>query len=185
MTFDTSTHRDAAALPLVPVLQPFEDICVALAKIASIRRLLHDPDRSDRPGRAEARAVQRALGPAGHASRSYSGAFLLVGAGTRRVGVDLEIAHPIPDAEIPRHLLTSDEIDMVRADPASFLRIWTLKEAVAKVRGRGIDEEFAAADVTAAAAAPSGAAHDLGMASVVHVVEHYCGRALFIAVAVT
>lgn len=63
------------------------------------------------------------------------------------VGVDIEIGHEIPRSDLPWHLFSADEQRLLRATPAAdfapvFLRLWTLKEAIAKRTGQGFSTEF-------------------------------------------
>lgn len=59
------------------------------------------------------------------------------------VGIDVEALAPVRE-EVARTALSADEWRAVRAaaDPAvAFARFWTQKEAVAKLSGRGLDDE--------------------------------------------
>ncbi len=56
----------------------------------------------------------------------------------RQLGVDLEPDCPVPEADLPLHLLSPAEQAIVADAPEAFLVIWTLKEALAKERGEGL-----------------------------------------------
>lgn len=63
------------------------------------------------------------------------------------VGVDIEIGQEIPLSDLPWHLFSNDEQRLLRATSAAdllpvFLRLWTLKEAIAKRTGQGFATEF-------------------------------------------
>jgi len=99
-------------------------------------------------------------------TRSASGQLLVTGPGTglavslaytpqllvaavargRRVGVDLEPDCPVPEADLPLHLLSPAERAIVARTPEAFLVIWTLKEALAKERGEGLLADCPAID---------------------------------------
>lgn len=60
------------------------------------------------------------------------------------VGVDMETVRPYKDA-LARHALSDDEYARVAASPdpaAAFIRLWTMKEAFAKLTGRGLRDEL-------------------------------------------
>lgn len=63
-----------------------------------------------------------------------------------RVGVDVEAARPLDDLpDLARTVLAPEERAWMRAQPdslASFYRLWTLKEAVAKAHGEGLGLPF-------------------------------------------
>ena len=70
------------------------------------------------------------------------------------VGVDIERGHAIPQDEIPWHLFSENEQKVLKTTPAAdfmaaFLRLWTLKEAIAKRIGQGVVTEFSEIDTTA------------------------------------
>jgi phosphopantetheinyl transferase len=72
------------------------------------------------------------------------------------VGVDIEISQVIPQGDLPWHLFSDDEQRLLRATSASdlppvFLRLWTLKEAIAKRTGQGFSTEFSEINTTALA----------------------------------
>lgn len=83
-------------------------------------------------------------------SVAYSGQHCaVVAAAGRRLGVDLEaITDPLPD-DLPAHLLSAREIELLRAAPEAFWSIWTLKEAFAKEVGCGLSHEPAKLDTAA------------------------------------
>ena len=69
------------------------------------------------------------------------------------VGVDVELSHVIPRDELPWHLFSGNEQQVLKATPAAnfmpvFLRFWTLKEAIAKRTGQGVATEFSEIDTT-------------------------------------
>ena len=70
------------------------------------------------------------------------------------VGVDIEIRHEIPQHDFPWHLFSAEEQRVLRAATdaerlPAFLRLWTLKEAIAKRTGQGFATEFSEIDTTA------------------------------------
>lgn len=70
------------------------------------------------------------------------------------IGIDIELSHQIPQSEIPWHLFSTDEQRLLKATSAAdftpvFLRLWTLKEAIAKRTGQGFATEFSTIDTTA------------------------------------
>jgi 4'-phosphopantetheinyl transferase len=74
--------------------------------------------------------------------------------GRIEVGIDIERLRPVPSASLPRHMLSIAERRLLSGAPASgswrlFLRIWTMKEAVAKCAGLGSAADFAAIDTCA------------------------------------
>ncbi len=79
---------------------------------------------------------------------SYADPFIALAVSTTvAVGVDIEIAHDIPEDERPFHLFSDDEQALLRATsadevPTVFFRLWTLKEAIAKQTGQGFATEF-------------------------------------------
>ena len=69
------------------------------------------------------------------------------------VGVDIEIRHEIPQHDFPWHLFSAEEQRILRAATDAerlpvFLRLWTLKEAIAKRTGQGFATEFSEIDTT-------------------------------------
>lgn len=86
--------------------------------------------------------------PHAHVSLSYAGDRVLIGVGTKALGVDMEMLRPIADATPlaalyysprERSLLAARALDSQGFD-RSFLRIWTRKEACIKALGLGIAE---------------------------------------------
>ena len=74
--------------------------------------------------------------------------------GRVEVGIDIERLRPVPSASLPRHMLSIAERRLLSGAPASdsgrlFLRIWTMKEAVAKCAGLGSAADFATIDTCA------------------------------------
>lgn len=70
------------------------------------------------------------------------------------VGVDIEFNQEIPRRDLPWHLFSNDEQRLLRATseadlPPVFLRLWTLKEAIAKRTGQGFAAEFSEINTTA------------------------------------
>ncbi len=70
------------------------------------------------------------------------------------VGVDIEFSQEIPQSDLPWHLFSNDEQRLLRAASAAdlppvFLRLWTLKEAIAKRTGQGFATEFSEINTTA------------------------------------
>ena len=67
------------------------------------------------------------------------------------VGVDIEIKREIPQLNLPWHLFSADEQRLLKTTALAhftpvFLRLWTLKEAVAKRIGQGFATEFSEID---------------------------------------
>ena len=63
---------------------------------------------------------------------------------THPVGVDVESIGR-GNAALMRHVLSEAELDLVRRSPApevEFTRLWTQKEAIVKLTGRGIDDDL-------------------------------------------
>lgn len=63
------------------------------------------------------------------------------------VGVDIECGREAPLDHIPWHLFSDDEQRLLKATPVAdftraFLKLWTLKEAIAKRTGQGFATEF-------------------------------------------
>lgn len=63
------------------------------------------------------------------------------------VGVDIECGRDIPLDTLPWHLFSDDEQRLLKATPPAdftreFLKLWTLKEAIAKRTGQGFATEF-------------------------------------------
>lgn len=85
---------------------------------------------------------------------SYAGELIaIVASKDVDVGVDIELHHEIPRNEIPWHLFSNAERRLLRSTavvdlPPVFLRLWTLKEAIAKRTGQGFATEFSAIDTT-------------------------------------
>ena len=79
---------------------------------------------------------------------SYGDSFIAIAVSNSvDVGIDIEVEHAIPDDEIPWHLFSGDEQQLLRATPElvfsnAFFRLWTLKEAIAKQTGQGFATEF-------------------------------------------
>ena len=79
---------------------------------------------------------------------SYANSFIAIAfSKTVEVGIDIEVEHAIPDDEIPWHLFSKDEQQLLKATPKkdfsnAFFRLWTLKEAIAKQTGQGFATEF-------------------------------------------
>lgn len=76
---------------------------------------------------------------------SHSGRHALIGIVRRgRIGVDVEVYRPLPDAlRIARHHFAPDEATALAAVPAgsmqaAFFALWTRKEAVVKATGAGL-----------------------------------------------
>ncbi len=70
------------------------------------------------------------------------------------VGVDIEPSHEIPQSEFPWHLFSKDERRLMMATAVAdlapvFLRLWTLKEAIAKRTGQGFATEFSEINIAA------------------------------------
>lgn len=82
-------------------------------------------------------------GPAFNVSHA-AGRLLLAIAPQGRLGVDIELLHPVEDLEaIARHNFADDEREAVLATPTAdrdraFLEIWTRKEALIKALGGGL-----------------------------------------------
>lgn len=86
---------------------------------------------------------------------SHSGRYALIGLVRRgRIGVDVEVCRPLPDAlRIARHHFASDEATALAALPAgsvqaAFFALWTRKEAVVKATGTGLSLPLAAFSVS-------------------------------------
>ena len=79
---------------------------------------------------------------------SYANSFIGIALSqTVEVGIDIEVEHAIPDDEIPWHLFSQEEQQLLKATPKkdfsnAFFRLWTLKEAIAKQTGQGFATEF-------------------------------------------
>ncbi len=87
-------------------------------------------------------------------STSHSEGLAVVAIGRDRlVGIDIELARPIPDAlDLAHTLFARREADHLRSTPIddrsrAFLRLWTRKEAYAKALGVGLSLPFDALDV--------------------------------------
>ena len=62
----------------------------------------------------------------------------------RPVGVDVETIGRYSES-LARHVLSPDEFDLVSSSPTPqipFIRLWTQKEAIVKLTGRGIDDDL-------------------------------------------
>lgn len=106
------------------------------------------------------------------------------------VGIDIECGHDIPREDLPWHLFSASEQRLLRAAMAGdltpvFLRLWTLKEAIAKRTGHGFATEFSEIDTTAMPVAEGldavghqGQAGDL----LLHAVLTIEGKAVFLSV---
>lgn len=69
------------------------------------------------------------------------------------VGIDIEIGQAFPNREIPWHLFSEGEQKHLRAAAPQdfwwrFMRLWTLKEAIAKRMGTGFATAFSEIDTT-------------------------------------
>lgn len=86
---------------------------------------------------------------------SYAECFIAIAiSGTVDVGVDIEVNHAIPSSELPWHLFSRDEQQLLQATPRqafqdAFFRLWTLKEAIAKRTGLGFATEFSEINTSA------------------------------------
>ena len=74
-------------------------------------------------------------------------------ADTVEVGIDIEIGQAFPRDQIPWHLFAEREQGLLRATApedfwSAFMRLWTLKEAIAKRTGQGFATEFNEIDTT-------------------------------------
>jgi 4'-phosphopantetheinyl transferase len=103
---------------------------------------------------AEPRALAFVAGPSGKPglagaglafNLSHSGTRALVGLSTEaRIGVDLEVLRPMPDAlRIARSTFAPDEAQALAALPPeardrAFMAVWTRKEAIVKAIGAGL-----------------------------------------------
>ena len=71
----------------------------------------------------------------------------------RRVGIDVEHMNELPEFhDMARHLFSSHEQDLLTRLPASdqkktFFRLWTLREACAKMQGDGLVDELKNMDI--------------------------------------
>lgn len=83
---------------------------------------------------------------------------------TGLLGVDIELLRPVAarDALAQRHFSAAEQAALASAPESGrdriFLQVWTRKEAVLKMHGRGIAGTLAAIDVGAAGDAPAGCA---------------------------
>jgi len=81
---------------------------------------------------------------------SYGDDFIAIAVSTAvEVGVDIECDREIPLDTLPWHLFSEDEQQILKKTPAAdftgaFLKLWTLKEAIAKRTGQGFATEFSA-----------------------------------------
>jgi 4'-phosphopantetheinyl transferase len=85
-----------------------------------------------------------------HFSLSHSGWAVAVAASAHPVGVDLEAVRALAAEDLAARFFTDDERRMVAgaADPgATFVRLWTRKEALLKATGEGITGGLASAPV--------------------------------------
>ncbi len=79
---------------------------------------------------------------------SYADSLIAIAvSNTAEIGIDVEVEHGIPDDEIPWHLFSKDEQQLLKATQRddfanAFCRLWTLKEAIAKQTGQGFATEF-------------------------------------------
>jgi 4'-phosphopantetheinyl transferase len=76
-----------------------------------------------------------------HFSLSHSGSAVAVAAADAPVGVDLEAVQPLPAAKLAARFFAEDERRLVASaadPPATFVRLWTRKEALLKATGEGI-----------------------------------------------
>lgn len=88
-------------------------------------------------------------------SISYARDWLAVAVSAHRaVGIDIEADRLIPCSDWPTHLMTRAEIALLRREPALFLTVWTLKEALSKEAGTGLMVDGAMFDTAPFAAAP-------------------------------
>lgn len=88
----------------------------------------------------------------GCVSISHSGEIVVCAVGDRPVGVDVEMIRPVREA-VARRCFTAGERALLAAAPAGerercFWRVWTGKEALAKLAGAGV-AALRRADVTA------------------------------------
>lgn len=91
--------------------------------------------------------IANAAANVGHFSFSRSHQYALIGySKSNRIGVDTELIRNIPDMELmAAEIFTKDQLRDWNSLPAlkkslSFYRVWTRKEAVVKVDGRGISD---------------------------------------------
>ena len=86
---------------------------------------------------------------------SYAGDLIAIAVSKEiEVGVDIEFNQEIPRSDLPWHLFSNDEQRLLKATSAAylppvFLRLWTLKEAIAKRTGQGFATEFSEIDTPA------------------------------------
>ncbi|MBP5376111.1 MAG: 4'-phosphopantetheinyl transferase superfamily protein [Bacteroidaceae bacterium] len=62
----------------------------------------------------------------------------------QEIGVDVETIGRYSES-LARHVLSPDEFDLVASSPTPqipFIRLWTQKEAIVKLTGRGIDDDL-------------------------------------------
>ncbi|OJA04808.1 4'-phosphopantetheinyl transferase superfamily protein [Halomonas sp. QHL1] len=92
-----------------------------------------------------------------HVSIAYAGSICGVATAQHRlVGIDLE---PLPgqfDDDFPIYLLSEPETTLVHDCPTLFLRVWTLKEALAKEQGIGLIGDTDSLDTSSYARSPPG-----------------------------
>jgi 4'-phosphopantetheinyl transferase len=85
---------------------------------------------------------------------SYSAGLIAIAiADGIEIGIDIEVGQSFPSHEIPWHLFSEAEQEQLRATGAetfwaAFMRLWTLKEAIAKRMGTGFATEFSEIDTT-------------------------------------
>lgn len=86
---------------------------------------------------------------------SYGDDFIAIAVSTAvEIGVDIECGRAIPMDTLPWHLFSKDEQQILKNTPAAdftraFLKLWTLKEAIAKRTGQGFATEFSALNTAA------------------------------------
>lgn len=163
------TDRHAAALPLAECLLPSDERQRATALRHAPRRAgfilaraclrnwlsMHDTrgrkpaDWAFSPG-PRGKPELPGDAPAKDFSISYSGELVVLAISTRaRVGIDLEAHREEDFAGISRRFLHPEEVASLPSNgapnhAATFLRYWTIKEAVAKSTGLGFGLPFAA-----------------------------------------
>lgn len=106
------------------------------------------------------------------------------------VGIDIECGHEIPREDLPWHLFSTGEQRLLRAAMTGdltpvFLRLWTLKEAIAKRTGQGFATEFSEIDTTAMPVVEGlGSGDHQGQAGdlLLHAVLTIEGKAVFLSV---